>query len=121
MERKVLATVGEKEITNYDVESALTSLDPYQAMHFGTEEGKKQLLEDLVNQELFYMEAKEYELHNDENFRTEMNKIEENMLKQYAINKVLSNITLTEEEKKAFFNANKSKFNKSETATAKHI
>ena len=61
MERKVLATVGEKEITNYDVESALTSLDPYQAMHFGTEEGKKQLLEDLVNQELFYMEAKENE------------------------------------------------------------
>ena len=121
MERKVLATVGEKEITNYDVESALTSLDPYQAMHFGTEEGKKQLLEDLVNQELFYMEAKENELHNDENFRTEMKKIEENMLKQYAINKVLSNITLTEEEKKAFFDANKSKFNKSETATAKHI
>ena len=76
MEKKVLATVGEKEITNYDVESALTSLDPYQAMHFGTEEGKKQLLEDLVNQELFYMEAKENELHNDENFRTEMKKIE---------------------------------------------
>ena len=50
-----------------------------------------------------------------------MKKIEEYMLKQYAINKVLSNITLTEEEKKAFFDANKSKFNKSETATAKHI
>ena len=36
MERKVLATVGEKEITNYDVESALTSLDPYLAIHFGS-------------------------------------------------------------------------------------
>lgn len=121
MEKKVLATVGEKEITNYDVESALSSLDPYQAMHFNTEEGKKQLLEDLVNQELFYIEAKENQLHNDEEFKTEMKKIEENMLKQYAINKVLSEIKLTEEEKKAFFEANKSKFNKSETASAKHI
>ena len=121
MERKVLATVGQKEITNLDIENALKSLDPYQAMQFNNEEGKKRLLEDLVNQELFYMEAKENELHNDENFRTEMKKIEENMLKQYAINKVLSNVTLTEEEKKAFFDANKSKFNKSETATAKHI
>ena len=121
MEKKVLATVGEKEITNYDVESALKSLDPYQAMHFGNEEGKKQLLEDLVNQELFYMEAKEDQLHNDETFKAEMKKVEENMLKQYSINKVLSSITLTEEEKKAFFEANKSKFNKSETATAKHI
>lgn len=121
MEKKVLATVGEKEITNLDVESALKSLDPYQAMHFQTEEGKKQLLEDLVNQELFYMQAKENQLHNDEDFRTEMKKIEENMLKQYAINKVLSNVTLTEEEKKAFFEANKSKFNKPESASAKHI
>lgn len=121
MEKKVLATIGEKEITNLDVENALKSLDPYQAMHFQTEEGKKQLLEDLINQELFYIQAKEDQLHNDEDFKTEMKKIEENMLKQYAINKVLSNITLTEEEKKAFFEANKSKFNKPESASAKHI
>ena len=121
MEKKILATVGEKEITNLDVENALKSLDPYQAMHFQTEEGKKQLLEDLVNQELFYMQAKEDQLHNDEDFKAEMKKIEENMLKQYAINKVLSNVTLTEEEKKAFFEANKSKFNKPESASAKHI
>lgn len=121
MEKKILATIGQKEITNYDVESALKGLDPYQAMHFGTEEGKKQLLEDLVNQELFYIEAKEQELHNNENFKAEMKRIEENMLKQYAINNVLASITLTEEEKKAFYDANKSKFNKPETATAKHI
>ena len=121
MEKKILATVGEKEITNLEVENALKSLDPYQAMHFQTEEGKKQLLEDLVNQELFYMQAKEDQLHNDEDFKAEMKKIEENMLKQYAINKVLSNVTLTEEEKKAFFEANKSKFNKPESASAKHI
>ena len=121
MEKKILATVGEKEITNLDVENALKSLDPYQAMHFQTEEGKKQLLEDLVNQELFYMQAKEDQLHNDEDFKAEMKKIEENMLKQYAINKVLSNVTLTEEEKKAFYEAQKQSFAKPETASAKHI
>lgn len=121
MERKVLATIGEKEITNYDVESALQSLEPYQAMHFNSDQGKKQLLDDLVNQELFYMEAKENELHNDEEFKKELQRVQENMLKQYAINKVLTSISLTEEEKKAFFDANKDKFNKPETATAKHI
>jgi peptidyl-prolyl cis-trans isomerase C len=121
MEKKVLATVGQREITNLDVESALQGLDPYQAMHYSTEEGKKQLLEDLVNQELFFMEAKEEGLHENENFKLEMKRIEENVLKQYAINNVLSNITLTEEEKKAFFDANKEKFNKPETASAKHI
>ena len=29
MEKKILATVGEKEITHLDVENALKSLDPY--------------------------------------------------------------------------------------------
>ena len=121
MERTVLATIGEKEITNLDIENALKSLDPYQAMQFNTEEGKKRLLEDLVNQELFYLEAKEGNLHNDENFKAEMNKIEENMLKQYAINKILTSIQLTEEEVSNFYEANKEKFIKPESASAKHI
>lgn len=121
MERKVLATVGQKEITNLDIENALKTLDPYQAMQFNSEEGKKQLLHDLVNQELFFIEAKEEKLDADEHFQLEMKRIEENMLKQYAINKVLSSISLTEEEKQAFFAANKSSFNKPETASAKHI
>ena len=121
MEKKVLATVGEKEITNIDIENALKSLDPYQAMQFNNEEGKKRLLEDLVNQELFYLEAKESNLHNDENFKAEMKKIEENMLKQYAINKVLASVKLTDEEIANFYEANKARFVKPETASAKHI
>jgi peptidyl-prolyl cis-trans isomerase C len=121
MERKVLATIGEKEITNLDIENALKSLDPYQAMQFNTEEGKKRLLEDLVNQELFYLEAKEEELHNDENFKAEMRRIEENMLKQYSINKILTSVKLTDEEVAAFYEANKDRFVKPETASAKHI
>ncbi|MGL5749935.1 MAG: peptidylprolyl isomerase [Paraclostridium sp.] len=121
MEKTILATVGQKEITNLDIENALKSLDPYQAMQFNTEEGKKRLLEDLVNQELFYMEAVEEDLHNDENFKVEMKKIEENMLKQYSINKLLTNITLTDEEITAFYEANKANFVKPETASAKHI
>ena len=121
MEKKVLATVGEKEITNFDVESILGGLDPYQAAHFNSEEGKKQILDDLVNQELLYIEAKENNLEQDEEFQSELKRVQENMLKQYAMNKVLTSVTLTEEEKEAFFEANKSRFVKPDTASAKHI
>ncbi|MCG4734969.1 peptidylprolyl isomerase, partial [Casaltella massiliensis] len=75
-------------------------------MQFNTEEGKKRLLEDLVNQELFYLEAKDENLHNDENFKAEMKRIEENMLKQYSINKVLASVKLTDEEIANFYEAN---------------
>ena len=121
MEKKVLATVGEKEITNVDVEGILGGLDPYQAAHFNSDQGKKQILEDLVNQELLYIEAKENNLDKDDEFQSELKRVQENMLKQYAMNKVLTSVTLTEEEKEAFFEANKSRFVKPDTASAKHI
>ncbi|MGL5693017.1 MAG: peptidylprolyl isomerase [Peptostreptococcaceae bacterium] len=121
MEKKVLATVGQKEITSFDVDAILGGLDPYQAAHFNTEEGKKQLLDDLINQELLYIEAKESNLEQDAEFQTELARVQENMLKQYAMNKVLNSVTLTEEEKQAFYDANKDKFNKPSSASAKHI
>ncbi len=68
-------------------------------MQFKTEEGKKHLLNDLVNQELFFLDAKEEKLDEEEIFKLEMKKIEENVLKQFAINKVLSSVNVTEDEK----------------------
>ena len=59
MEKKILAKVGQKEITNLDVQSAIQGLDPYQAQQFQTEEGQKYVLDDLINQELLYMYAKD--------------------------------------------------------------
>ena len=90
MEKKILAKVGEKEISNLDVQSAIQGLDPYQAQQFQTEEGQKYVLEDLINQELLYMYAKDNKIDQDEDFRNEMKRVEENVLKQYVINKILT-------------------------------
>ncbi|MEG0856527.1 MAG: peptidylprolyl isomerase [Terrisporobacter sp.] len=121
MEKKILAKVGQKEISNLDLQSAIQGLDPYQAQQFQTEEGQKYVLEDLINQELLYMYAKDNKIDQDEDFRAEMKKVEENVLKQYVINKILTNVQLTEEEKRAFFESQKPNFSKPETASAKHI
>ena len=121
MEKKILAKVGQKEITNLDVQGAIQGLDPFQAQQFQTEEGQKYVLDDLINQELLYMYAKDNKIDQEEDFRNEMKKVEENVLKQYVINKIITSVKLTEEEKKAFFEAQKQSFSKPETASAKHI
>ena len=121
MEKKILAKVGQKEITNLDVQSAIQGLDPYQAQQFQTEEGQKYVLDDLINQELLYMYAKDNKIDQDEQFRNEMKRVEENVLKQYVINQILTSVKLTDEEKQAFYEANKTNFSNPETANAKHI
>ena len=90
MEKKILAKVGDKEISNIDIDNAIQGLDPYQAQQFQTEEGRKYVLEDLVNQELLYMYAKDNKIDEDEAFKKEMAEIEKNVLKQYVINQILT-------------------------------
>ena len=101
MEKKILAKVGDKEISNIDIDNAIQGLDPYQAQQFQTEEGRKYVLEDLVNQELLYMYAKENKIDENEDFRKEMAEIEKNVLKQYVINQTANakHILVDSEEK----------------------
>ena len=121
MEKKILAKVGDKEISNLDIDSAIQGLDPYQAQQFQTEQGRKYVLEDLVNQELLYMYAKDNKIDQDEAFRKEMSEIEKNVLKQYIINQILTSVQVTDDEKRTFFEANKANFSNPPTANAKHI
>lgn len=120
-EMNYLAKIGDKEITAQDVEFAINSLDPYQKQQFANEEGRKRILADLINQELFYLDAKENKLDEEENFKKEMELVKINMIKQYAINKVLAGITITEDEKKKYYEENQDQFKKEETVHAKHI
>ncbi|SHK34532.1 peptidylprolyl isomerase [Tepidibacter formicigenes] len=122
MEKKeVLAVVGKKEITQNDLDSALNSLGPQRAMQFNSEEGRKKLLEDLVNQELFYLDSIENKVDEEESFKAEMEKIKENFLKQYSINKLLSSVTVEENEINDFYNNNKAQFKAPESVKASHI
>ena len=65
--------------------------------------------------------AKENKIDENEDFRKEMAEIEKNVLKQYVINQILTEVKLTDEEKQAFYEANKTNFSNPETANAKHI
>lgn len=119
--KKVLATVGGREITEQDFELLLNSLDPQRAMQFKTEEGKKQLIQELVSQELFYLEAVETGLDKDELFIEEAKRMQDNILKQFAIHKVLKDITVSEDEVLEYYNSNSEMFKQPETVKASHI
>ena len=121
MEKKIFATVKGKEITNLEIEQILRTLPPNQAMQYSSEQGKKQIAKELVDQELFYLDAIENKLENDELFKAELERLKEGLLKQYAVNKLISNVSVSEEEKINYFENNKEQFKKSETANAKHI
>lgn len=117
----VLATVEGREITQGDVFRFLNELGPQVAAQFQTPEGMKQIVEELVNQEVIYLDAMENNLNEEEDFISEMEKVKTIVLKQYAINKLLSNVTATEEEITDYYNKHKEQFRKPESVRASHI
>lgn len=120
-EANYLAKIGDKVITAEDVEAAINSLDQFQRQQFDNEEGRKRVLADLINQELFYLDAIEKKLDEDERFVKQMELVKANMLKQFAINECLSAAQVSDDEMLKYYEDNKDKFVRPETVSAKHI
>lgn len=121
MEKKILATVAGVEITEQDLDAIIKRYPAQQQAMFASENGKKQLLEQVISFELFYNLGKEIELDKSEEFLSEIEKLKKDLLTQMMISKTLSEVTITDEEANKYYEENKENFADKETVTAKHI
>ncbi len=120
-ENKVLAKVNGRKITENDLEKVLNSLPQQQAMQMQGEEGKKRLLNELIAGEMFYLDAVENELDKEEEFQSILKETKENLLQRYAVQKVMEDVDVKDEEIKETYNQNKDKFMDQEKVSAKHV
>lgn len=121
MENKVLAKIGNREITTQDVHFFLRNVDPKVASQYSTPEGIKQLIAQLSEQELFYLDALEKGLDKETEFISEVERVKSNLLKQYALSKFINSVAVNEVEMKKFYNENKESFIEPESVKASHI
>lgn len=118
---KVLAKVGNREITQADVNFFMQSLNPQTSAQFQSEAGQKQLLDELINQELFYLDALDNKMDKDESYLREVERLKSTLLKQFAISKVLGNLKISDEEVESFFKENTAQFVSPKSIQASHI
>lgn len=120
-DKKVLASINGKEITQETVLRFLNDLGPQMAMQFQSPEGIKKVVDELINQEMLYLEAIENGLDKEEIFTKELDKLKEGLIKQFALNDLLAKVSATDEEVLNHYNENKEKFQKPESVEASHI
>ena len=121
MENKVLAKVNSTEITENDLKATISRFPRERQGQFYSEEGKKQLLDQMVSFELMYNEALETGIDKDEQYLSQLEMAKKELLTQTAINKVLSQVNVTDEEVEDYYKANKNMFAAPGTVSAKHI
>ena len=121
MENKVLAKIDEFEITEKDLNDIINRYPEDKRGYFSTEEGKKALLEQTIGFELMNKLGEEIELNKTEEFKTEMENYAKDLLIRMTMNKVLSEVTITENDAEKYYNDNKDMFKEQPTVSAKHI
>lgn len=120
-EKRVVAKVNEKEITQDDVMKFLNDIGPQVAMQFQSPEGIQKVIDELVNQELLYLDAEKNNLDKDQEFQDVLKQNEEILLKNYALNRLIQDVEANEEEVKEYFEEHRDQFKMPRKAKASHI
>ncbi len=121
MENKVLATVNGKEIRENDLNMAMARFPEENQQFFATEQGREQLLEQLISFELVYKYAEEENLSETEEYKSQLEILKKDLLIQAGVKNVLDAVTVTDEEVKSFYEGNPEMFKGEASVRAKHI
>jgi peptidyl-prolyl cis-trans isomerase C len=121
MEDKILVRVNGTEITESDLRHTISRFPRERQAYFSTEEGIKQLLDQMVSFELVYTFAKENGIDSEEPFQMQLKNAEREILTQYTINRIMSGVQVTEAEAKEYYKENQSSFIEEESVRARHI
>ncbi len=117
---KKLAKVGNTIITEADIDATIEALGP-RGQAYNNPEGRKAVLEQSIAKELFLAEAKKNSYENDPKFIADLAKVRDEMLANFAIEKELSSIEVSDDEVKKFYDEHKSEFVSGESVSASHI
>ena len=121
MDNKILATVNGVNITDYDLNKVIARYPQDRRGFLTTEQGRKQLLSEMVSFELMYNKGKELNYDNMEDFQAQLEDMKKELLTQYTINKLFESVRVSPEEVKKHYEENRDSFNEPPMVSAKHI
>ncbi len=119
-EDKVLASVGGKNITEHDVDMMIAQLGQ-RGQGYNNPQGRAMLLDQLINRRLFLMDATRNMYEREPQFKEQMQRLKEDLLTSYAMQKSLEKVTVTEADAKTYYENNRDKFVAGMTFNASHI
>ncbi|MGE9881155.1 peptidylprolyl isomerase [Bariatricus sp. SGI.161] len=121
MSQKVLAVVAGKEITEAEVDAFIHSLPREQQAYASNPQFQQQCLDQVIAIYAYAQMGEDLKLDETEEFIRIMENAKKDVLAQMAMAEILKKVEVSDEEVKAYYEANSRKFAKGETVRAKHI
>ena len=117
---KILAKVGALTVSEREVDEFLIELGQ-RGQGYNNPEGKKAILEQIIASKLLLLDARHNLLETEAEFKAELAKLRENLLINYAGNKVIAAVKVSDEDVKKYYEDNIDRFKQGETVNADHI
>ena len=118
---KVVARVGSQDITESEVMEFIKPFGQQAAMLYGTEQGRKMIIDDVISMRLFAIYAQEKEMDKTPEFIATLENAKRAMLAQAAMRDVIKDLVVSDDEAKKFYDENQKLFLQPERVHARHI
>lgn len=121
MSQEIVATIAGEALTQAEFEAFLKNVPAEQRAYLSNPQARQYYLEQFIAVRLFTKLGEEEKLDETDDFKQIMATIRKDVLSQLAMKSVLSGIEVSDEEIKAYYDANPNQFVKEGKVSAKHI
>ena len=121
MEENVIAVVAGHKITEEEVTHYIQTLPREQQVYATQPQFRDYCKEQIIALYVLAEEGKEEKLDESEEFLTQIEKAKQDILAQMVLRNIMKEVNVTEEEAKAYYEANKHNYQKGATVSAKNI
>ena len=118
---KVLARVGSQDITEREVLEFIQPFGQQAIMLYGTEQGRKMIVDDVISMRLYALDAEAQKLDETPEFQAQLAGARRAMLAQASMRKTIDGIIISDEEARKFYDDNPQRFIQPERVHARHI
>lgn len=119
--KEVLATVAGEKITKEEFDMFLQAVPREQQAYLSNPQFRERCLQQFIALRLFAKEGEELKLDETEEFQSLITNAKRDILAQMVMHDLISKLSVSEDEIKAFYEENKAQYQKGETVRAKHI
>ena len=119
---KVLKVVGKVKITEADIQKEVDNIPAQYKAAYDNENGRKQILDKMVEQKLLMQVALKQNLNKDKEYVKDLDTTKERLLASYAVKRnVIDKAKATDEEIKKEYESTKENYKQTEQVKASHI
>ena len=119
--QKVVARVASQDITELEVMMFLQPFGQQAMMLWGSEQGRKMIIDDVISMRLYALEGESKKLDEAPEFKAAIENTRRAMLAQSAMRELIKDINVTDEETRKFYEDNTAMFMQQERIHARHI